>query len=102
MNYGALPADMEMLPLSRSPIRLADSTLRAALAADPVGAPGPNLNASVVIVTFNNLPLTRLCLASLLAGSPRPAEVIIIDNASTDGTREFLTTLAASQPTVRT
>jgi GT2 family glycosyltransferase/glycosyltransferase involved in cell wall biosynthesis len=46
---------------------------------------------SIIIPAFNNLPLTRRCLHSLKANStPVPHEVIVVDNASTDGTREFL------------
>jgi GT2 family glycosyltransferase len=47
--------------------------------------------ASVLLVTYNNLSLTRLCLASLqrFAGQV-PFEIIAVDNASTDGTPAHL------------
>jgi GT2 family glycosyltransferase/glycosyltransferase involved in cell wall biosynthesis len=46
---------------------------------------------SVVIVAFNNLDLTRACIDSVLANSTLPdLEVVVVDNGSTDGTREFL------------
>lgn len=47
--------------------------------------------ASVVIVTYNNLKLNQACLESLYARTEWPNfEVIVIDNASTDATPEFL------------
>ncbi len=46
---------------------------------------------SVVVVTYNNIELTRACLASLENSSPLdPLEVVIVDNASTDGTPDLL------------
>ena len=46
---------------------------------------------SVVVVTYNNLNLTRACLASIDEHSQyEHLEVIVVDNASTDGSREFL------------
>jgi len=53
--------------------------------------------ASVVVVTFNNLPLTRACLASVLERTDWPHfEVIVVDNGSTDGTPEYLREVAAA------
>lgn len=52
------------------------------------------------IVTWNTLPLLRRCLDSL-ALTEYPADrlsVIIADNASTDGTAEYLSSLSASYP----
>jgi GT2 family glycosyltransferase/tetratricopeptide (TPR) repeat protein len=47
--------------------------------------------ASIVIPTFNNLDLTRRCLAALTQHTPAGlAEIIVVDNASTDGTADFL------------
>ncbi len=47
--------------------------------------------ASIIIVTFNNLELNRLCLEKLYEQTEWPNyEVIVVDNDSTDGTREFL------------
>jgi GT2 family glycosyltransferase len=59
-------------------------------------------SASIIIVTHDNLALTRLCLESVLRNTPYPAcEVLVVDNASTDGTPEFLQALAAHHPDVR-
>ena len=47
--------------------------------------------ASIVIVTYNNLELNRICLQSVFTNTEWPAiEVIVVDNASQDGTREYL------------
>ncbi|MBI4575670.1 MAG: glycosyltransferase [Planctomycetes bacterium] len=51
--------------------------------------PAPGL-ASVVVPIYNNLPLTRRCLAALLAATDRPFEVVVVDNGSCDGTAAFL------------
>ncbi|HXG49186.1 MAG TPA: glycosyltransferase, partial [Methylomirabilota bacterium] len=46
---------------------------------------------SIVIPTFNNLPLTRQCLGSLYRNAAGPThEIIVVDNASTDGSVEWL------------
>ena len=51
--------------------------------------------ASVVIVTYNNLHYNKLCLGSVLRNTLHPNyEVIIVDNASSDGTPEYLKALA--------
>ena len=58
--------------------------------------------ASVVVVTFNNLPLTQACLASVLERTEWPAfEVIVVDNGSTDGTPAYLRGLAEADERVR-
>jgi len=46
---------------------------------------------SVIVVTYNNLSFTRDCLASLAADPMgRQLQIIVVDNASTDGSVEFL------------
>ena len=46
---------------------------------------------SIVIVTYNNLEYTKLCIESVLRNTHSPRfEVIVVDNASSDGTREYL------------
>ena len=47
--------------------------------------------ASIVVVTFNNVALTRACLESIYGRTDWSRfEVIVVDNASTDGTRRYL------------
>ena len=46
---------------------------------------------SILIVTCNNLEQTKTCLSTLSNALPvLPVEIIVIDNGSTDGTREYL------------
>jgi len=48
---------------------------------------------SVVVVTYNNLELTKACLHSIeIHSNYANLEVIVVDNASTDGTPAYLTT----------
>lgn len=46
--------------------------------------------ASVVVATHDNLPYLRLFLDSLWRSTALPAEVIVVDNGSRDGTPAFL------------
>lgn len=51
---------------------------------------------SVVVVTYNNIAFTRACLASLEEHTQYAAiEIIVVDNASSDGSPDFLTEWAA-------
>ncbi len=57
---------------------------------------------SVVVLTYGNLALTRECLASVDACREGiDLEMIVVDNASTDGTPEFLRAWAAERRDVR-
>lgn len=57
---------------------------------------------SIVVLTYNNLELTKLCLNSLLRWSDYPnIEVIVVDNASTDGTPDYLRELQQKEPIVQ-
>ena len=65
----------------------------------PLRAAAGALKVSIVIPTFNRLDLTRACLTALRTNTPANAfEIIVVDNGSTDGTREFL---AAEQKEAR-
>ena len=62
---------------------------------EPAGPPAPCV--SIVIPVFNRLDLTKQCLDAIRATTPEPTyEVIVVDNASTDGTAEFLRAEQAS------
>lgn len=57
---------------------------------------------SIVIPTWNGLEFTMQCLASVLADTNYPNfEVIVVDNASEDGTAAYLSTLASRDPRIR-
>jgi GT2 family glycosyltransferase len=43
---------------------------------------------SVIVPTYNSWNTLRECIDSILKQAPRPFEVIVVDNASTDGTFE--------------
>lgn len=93
-------------PVSRWPTRLPEETLAAAMrlpvppAFDP--APVQGLRLSVVMVTHQGEPFTRMCLHSLLTRAWREGdELIVVDNASTDGTRAYLRAVAQRHPFVR-
>lgn len=56
---------------------------------------------SIIIVTYNNLPLNRLCLESVLNDTDYPNfEVIVIDNASSDDTPSYLKSLPHPRLTI--
>jgi GT2 family glycosyltransferase len=44
----------------------------------------------VVVVTYNRPPLLQHCVAALQNQSVRPARILIVDNASTDGTAAWV------------
>jgi GT2 family glycosyltransferase len=60
----------------------------------PLSTPAAQPRASVVIVTFNSLVFTKLCLESVLSNTDPGYELIVVDNRSTDGTVEYLRELA--------
>lgn len=45
--------------------------------------------ASIVIPTYNGLDLLRRCVSSIRRHTALPYEIIVVDNASTDGTAEW-------------
>lgn len=97
-----LAAALDLRPISKRPTRLAPETLAYLLGPSVAYGPGealPPLAApltSVVVVSWNNLPFLRLCVASVLAASNlRRVELHVVDNASVDGSREFLERAAA-------
>lgn len=59
--------------------------------------------ASIIIPVFNQLAFTSRCLDALYQNTSldRISEVIVIDNASTDGTREFLSEARRQYPKLK-
>ena len=45
---------------------------------------------SIVVLTHNRLPHLMACLKSIRDNTKQPYEIIVVDNASTDGTKEYL------------
>lgn len=102
----ALPLNLDLRPTSRRPVQLAEATVRA-LREEPIPLGGEArrgwpVRASIAIVTYNNLMFSQMCLASLLRNTDAPPfEVIVVDNASDDGTASYLRAVAAANPQVR-
>ena len=61
--------------------------------ARPAAVPDFGLT-SIVIVTHNQLEFTRQCLDSIRRLTDEAYELIVVDNGSTDGTVEYLRSLA--------
>ncbi len=57
--------------------------------------------ASIIMLTFNALDMTRQTIASIEAHTAYPYELVLVDNASSDGTVEYLRELEQSRPNVR-
>ena len=45
---------------------------------------------SVVVLSWNTRELLDVCLAHVFASQPGPAEVIVVDNASEDGSADMV------------
>lgn len=98
------PGNLVLAPISRRPTVLEPASLRAILERDVPAFPGnppTRPSTSVVVVTRDNLVFLRLCLESLLGATDESCEVIVVDNDSSDGTREYLSVLAERSPRVR-
>jgi GT2 family glycosyltransferase len=93
------PDEMLVTTVSRRPTRLPRSTVETTMKRPvPPGVEAPPLDgggASVVVVTYENLVFTRLCLESVLANTRDIAyELIVVDNGSGDDTPGYLAALA--------
>ena len=51
--------------------------------------------ASLVIPVYNQVHYTKQCVESILRRTENPYELVVVDNASSDGTKEWLPTLNA-------
>ncbi len=122
-----IPDALVLAPTGRWPTRLAEETVQAALALpvpvtdgncgtagqpaivcdeaksqEPCPTPIKGKRASIIVVTHNGLAYTKMCLTTLFGcGWHRDDELIIVDNASSDGTPDYLSELARLNPFVR-
>ncbi len=106
MSGAAFPPDLDLRLVSKRPARLAAETERFVLdapaPAPPAPAPAGEPAASIVVLTHDNLAFSRLCLESVLASPEQcPFELVVVDNASRDGTPAYLLELAARDARVR-
>jgi len=61
-----------------------------------------NLAASILLVTYNRVNMLRRCVSAVLANTQGVEyELIVWDNASTDGSSEYLDEVASANPRVR-
>ena len=54
------------------------------------------MNVSVVIPVYNEVQTLRLLLDKVLAAEPLEKEIVVVDDGSTDGTRDLLAELSSS------
>lgn len=97
------PDDLVLEPVSRRPLVLDEKTREHAVTR-PVpmtGRPPAKAAVSVVVVTFDNLAVTRLCLESVLLNSDEDVEIVVVDNSSDPETRQYVSVLAARNVEVR-
>ena len=102
-EVGLEPGPLSVVPVSRRPTRLPQETVDAVLARPiPFPAVGLKPEASIVVVTVDGLPFTRLCLESVLGHTEEAGfELVVVDNGSSDGTRAYLGALAQRDPRAR-
>ncbi|WP_179295384.1 glycosyltransferase [Bacillus sp. FJAT-45350] len=53
----------------------------------------PDKLTSIIILTLNQLEMTKQCLKSIFENTSENYEIIVVDNGSTDGTVEYLRTI---------
>ena len=103
----SLPATLDLVPVSRRPTTLRPETVEAVLRRPIPETGGDRLgprrhDVSVVVAAPDGLAFTRLCAESVLLNSvDADAELIVVDNGSTDGTRDYLAALAERDSRVR-
>ena len=56
---------------------------------------------AAIVVTYNRKELLRECLQALLAQTIPDLDILLIDNASTDGTKEYITDIVEENPSIR-
>jgi GT2 family glycosyltransferase len=98
--------DLVLVPLSRRPMTLPAATVEAVLerplpeTRERVTGERPDV--SLVVVAPKGLVYTRLCLETILLETQDVEfELVVVDNGSSDGTRQYLAALAERDPRMR-
>ena len=55
---------------------------------------------AAIVVTYNRKELLRECLQALLAQTISNLDILLIDNASTDGTKEYIADIVEANPSI--
>jgi GT2 family glycosyltransferase len=95
--------DLPGNPLTTIPGASEAGTPASGASLSGLGATPPAYRAptTVSLVTFNAMHWIEACVESVFSQTCPPLEVVIVDNASSDGTREWLRDLATRRGTVR-
>jgi GT2 family glycosyltransferase len=83
------PAVFDPLLEDRSPARL-----------DPDVSPADRERVSIVMPNWNALPFLKRALASLVEHTTFPYELIVVDNGSTDGSKEYIRRFLDEHPSI--
>ena len=100
-SMSSFSKSMVIAPVERRPIKLREATLRS-IRAKAIPSHETELTSprtSIIVVCYNNLPFTRLCLESVLENTAE-FELIVVDNGSSDATPNYLEKLAEKNPHV--
>ncbi|MHB1650917.1 MAG: glycosyltransferase [Desulfitobacteriaceae bacterium] len=60
-----------------------------------------DIKTSIIILTLNNLQYTKLCIDSIISNTKGRYEIVIVDNGSTDGTKEYFEGIQQDYPNLR-
>lgn len=94
--------ELDLTVVSRRPTTLRPETVEAVLARPlPAAWSLRRPGVSIVCVAHDGLVFTRLCVESVLLNSGDGFELIVVDNASSDGTAGYLAAVAVADDRVR-
>lgn len=77
---------------------IADPSIDGNLPAPPPDAAPARPRLAVVVLSLDGLPYTRRCIRSVLASSPADLRLVLVDNASSDGTVDWARAAAREDP----